>query len=111
YQFILKHKPKGNFFTISTWGSYAIYMLYPHYKVYYDTRYDMYGDKFVSEAIKIESGEKIWKKIFNKYNINWAVLPNNSILKSKLIKNNWGIIYKDETASILMKKSPKTDKW
>jgi hypothetical protein len=68
YQFAPKRIPKGAaqyvagqanssqplkiFNFRDSWGNYFIYTLYPHIRVYIDTRFDMYGDKFFGESIK-----------------------------------------------------------
>lgn len=114
YNFVLKYLPPGRFYAQPTWGSYAILNLYPHYKVFIDTRFDMYGDKFFEEAHKIKLLRSGWEDLLSKYNVNWIVEPNDSLLTKKLrhkYKDYWFIIYTDQTATIFMLNTKQNREW
>lgn len=114
YNFALKYKIPGNLFTTPPWGSYAISKLYPEYKTFVDTRFDMYGDKFFKNSYDILEAQPGWEKLLKKHNVNWIVLPLDSLLASRLRhdpKNHWKEIYKDDAAYIFVKNTEQNRNW
>ncbi len=112
--FISKHDIPGNLYAPPAWGSYMINKLHPKYKVFIDTRFDMYGDEFFREAYEIQKKGDMWQKILKKYRVNWIVVPSTSYISLKIdsgVADNWFIIYKGLLANIYMRKTPENLKW
>jgi hypothetical protein len=128
YQFPTKKVPKGAVLYLAdqahasqplrifnfrdSWGDYLIYALYPHIRVYLDTRFDMYGDNFFSETIKT------YNKALRDFStlIPWEVdfiLLDKEILKNQYIeklnpKGPFILVYEDEQA-LLYKYNSESD--
>jgi hypothetical protein len=116
YQFDASRKPveavnflkrvslKGNMFNDDEFGDYIIYGAHSHYKVFIDSRVDMYGiDQFKDylTMIYFKSG---WEKIIEKYKINWVILDSDSILSRYLVeRKDWRLIYSDKVANIFVR--------
>lgn len=114
YNFVLKYKPPGNFYTSATWGSYAILKLYPVYKVFIDTRFDMYGEQAFREYYRISNTQFAWMQTLINRKVNWIVTFPKSLIDKELsnqYKEDWFIIYKDKTATIYMLNNPENKKW
>ncbi len=95
---------KGNVFNDFTWGGYLLYREWPQVNVFIDGQTDFYGESLTREYEQVLSTSKGWESIFEKYKIEWAVIPVNSTLAQTLISEyHWRILYQDETAVILRK--------
>jgi len=101
----LKDVPiKGNMFNDDEFGDYIIYSAYPQYKVFIDSRVDMYGIDQLKEYLTMVYFKPGWEKIVEKYNINWFILNSDSILSRYLMeRNDWRLIYSDKVANIFVK--------
>jgi MFS family permease len=114
YIFVKKFKPPGRLYAPPTWGSYAIFHLYPDYKVYIDTRFDMYGEEFFKSSHHLKLVMPGWEKKLIKYDVNWVVIPVKcsmaNLMRGKHEKY-WFEVYKDKTAAIFMLRSPENEKW
>jgi hypothetical protein len=101
----LKRVPlKGNMFNDDEFGDYIIYSAYPQYKVFIDSRVDMYGIDQFEDYLNMVYFKPGWEKIVERYNINWVIVSSNSILSRYLMeRNDWRLIYADKVACIFMK--------
>lgn len=114
--FIENNQLKGPFFNLYNEGSYLIWRFWPREKVFIDGRSEIYGKKQIREFFTIIGGLADWEKLVDeKYRINYFILPylpaetlGKSIqpLIVKLFKENWSLIYWDDTALIFVRTSP-----
>jgi hypothetical protein len=94
----------GNVFNDFTWGGYLLYREWPALKVFIDGQTDFYGEALTREYEQAVSVSKGWETVFDKYNIEWAILPVDSALAQKLeVEQHWRVLFKDSTAVILRK--------
>ena len=95
---------KGNVFNYFTWGGYLLYREWPELLVFIDGQTDFYGESLTREydqAISVSAG---WESVFEKYNIEWALIESSSPLAQILeTEYHWRILYQDDTAVILRK--------
>lgn len=100
-----EHPQSGNMFNEFNWGGYLLYRLWPEQKVFLDSQTDFYGEGLLREyqiAMTIPDG---WKSIFIKYNVEWVILPPDSVLGKSLNQNSgWDLLYTDLTAIIIRRK-------
>jgi hypothetical protein len=94
----------GNVFNDFIWGGYLLYREWPALKVFIDGQTDFYGEALTREYEQAVSVSKGWETVFDKYNIEWAILPVDSALAQKLeVEQHWRVLFKDSTAVILRK--------
>lgn len=106
-EFALKNDIKGNMFNNDGWGGYIIYRSYPHWKVFFDGRSDMYGVPFMKEYIKVARAEPGYDKVLDKYNVDWVIYNNGAAICQLLLESGkWRLIYADKTADILVRDVP-----
>jgi hypothetical protein len=106
-QFLLKEKLKGNMFNNDEFGDYIIYAAWPEYKVFFDGRSDMYGEKIGNEYLKITQIKSGWEDVLKKYDVNWIIFHTKWSLSSVLIeKRDWKLIYSDKVANIFVRNIP-----
>ncbi|MFN8412393.1 MAG: hypothetical protein U0Z26_08395 [Anaerolineales bacterium] len=97
------HPQQGRLFNDLNWGGYISLHLWPSQLTFIDSMADVTGDvtKEYETALTLASG---WEQIFQKYNIEWALIPTNSPLAVSLENDlKWKILYQDKTAVILHK--------
>ncbi len=103
-EFIKENKLPGPMFNSLLWGSYLIYMLYPEYKVAFDGRTQVYGDKLLREYCNVQSIEPGWQNVLEKYKVNFILWRREKPLTQILIRDtNWRLIYQDDWAVIFIK--------
>jgi hypothetical protein len=102
--FLKKVSLKGNMFNDDEFGDYIIYSAYPQYKVFIDSRVDMYGMDQFKDYLTMVYFKPGWEKIIEKYKINWMILNSDSILSRYLMeRKDWRLIYSDRVANIFVR--------
>jgi hypothetical protein len=102
--FLKKVSLRGNMFNDDEFGDYIIYSAYPQYKVFIDSRVDMYGVDHFKDYLTMVYFEPGWERIIEKYKINWMILSSDSILSRYLNeRKDWKLIYSDKVANILLR--------
>ena len=103
-EFIKKEYIPGNMFNNDEFGDYIIYRAYPQYKVFYDSRADIYGNEKLKDYLDVTNMRRGWEKILEKYNTNWIIIEAYSPLSQYLnMTKNWRLIYSDSVAAIYVK--------
>lgn len=99
--FILANKFHGNMYNQINYAGYLIWRLSPeHHKVFTDSRFDIWADRFVWEEKAIEAGlerhpqGQNWYELVEKYKINFMVITRDAPL-NRVLENNpdWVLVY------------------
>ncbi len=102
--FLKKVSLKGNMFNEDEFGDYIIYSAHPQYRIFIDSRVDMYGVDHFQDYLTMVYFKPGWEKIIEKYKINWAILDSDSILSRYLLeRKDWRLIYSDKVANIFVR--------
>ncbi len=107
--FMLKHNLKGNIFNNFDIGGYAIYRLYPKYKVFVDNRPEAYPAAFFTDTyIPMQYDPELRKKVFDEYDINTIFFSHtdqtpwaNEFLASIAADKEWKLVYLDNSMMIM----------
>jgi len=95
--------PRG-VFVYYDWGGYAVWKLYPEYRVFVDGRADLYGDDLLGQfktAMLLRTG---WQKVLDSWNVEAVLLPPSSALaQGLLLDRSWRAIFSDSEAIILVR--------
>jgi len=89
------------------WGGYAIWKLYPEYRVFVDGRADLYGDDLLRQfktAVQLRTG---WRDVLDRWKVE-AVLapPSCALAQALLLDRNWHAAFSDSKAIILLRTHP-----
>lgn len=100
----LKTNPqKGKMFNHLNWGGYITFNTFPEQLAFVDSVADVTGEV----TMQYETVTRLlpgWEVIFQQYNIEWVIVPSDSMLANALVDEyQWNILYEDETAIILRK--------
>src|ERR1700676_623305 len=94
-------------FVYYDWGGYAIWKLYPEYRVFVDGRADLYGDSLLRQfktAIQLRTG---WRDVLDSWKVEAVLVPPSCALAQALLLDaNWHTAFSDSKAIILLRTHP-----
>jgi hypothetical protein len=94
-------------FVYYDWGGYAIWKLYPEYRVFVDGRADLYGDDLLRQfktAVQLRTG---WRDILDSWKVEAVLVPPSCALAEALLLDpNWHAAFSDSEAIILLRTHP-----
>ena len=106
-EFLKREQLPGRMFNSDEFGDYLIYAAWPEYKVFFDQRSDMYGEKWGNQYLAVIRLEPDWEQIIERNNFAWIFCRARSPLSIVLMeKKNWHLIYSDKVAEVFVKKIP-----
>jgi hypothetical protein len=99
-------------FVYYDWGGYAIWKLYPEYRVFVDGRADLYGDDLLRQSIKtvveLRTG---WRDVLDRWQVEAVLVPPScGLAQALLLDPNWQAAYSDSQAIILLRTHPAVEK-
>ncbi|MDH5298308.1 MAG: hypothetical protein OEV91_04745 [Desulfobulbaceae bacterium] len=102
--FLKDHPQQGKMFNNYGWGGILIYTFGPEQKVFIDGRADMYGEKIFTDYQKIIGITDETEPLLDKYGVDWVLFGSTEPLTRYLKRSGaWLEIYRDKTASILVR--------
>jgi hypothetical protein len=102
--FLKKVSLKGNMFNDDEFGDYIIYSAHPRYKVFIDSRIDMYGVDQFKDYLTLVYLKPGWENVIEKYSMNWGIFDADSVLSGHLMgRGDWRLIYSDKVANIFVR--------
>ncbi|HXG50507.1 MAG TPA: hypothetical protein VNN77_03760 [candidate division Zixibacteria bacterium] len=103
-EFLRREHIPGRMFNDDEYGDYLIYKAWPQYRVSFDGRSDMYGEKMGREYLKMVQVLPGWEKTAEDYGIGWVFVPTRSSLAAVLAaREDWRPIYSDRVATIFVR--------
>ncbi len=103
--FLADHPQSGRLFNDAQLGDMLIWRSPANPLVFIDTRFDMYGEGFVSDYHCMRYASPGFEKLFRQYQIDWAFLPADAQLVSCLLDElSWHELYRDDKAVILSRR-------
>ena len=95
-------------FVYYDWGGYAIWKLYPEYRVFVDGRADLYGDDLLRQfktAVQLRTG---WRDVLDSWKVEAVLVPPSSALSQALLLDPKGhVAFVDSKAIILVRTHPR----
>lgn len=105
-KYLLKERPSGPIFHPLDWGCYFIYTLTPSFKVYIDTRTQLYNNKFWKTFDQIRNGKSGAEKLLYDSGIRTVIWKKDDPLASLLtLSPHWSLAWSDEHVVIFIKKA------
>ncbi|MGA2355484.1 MAG: hypothetical protein ABSG02_13395 [Terriglobales bacterium] len=89
------------------WGGFAIWNLYPTYRVFVDGRADLYGDDLLhslSTLIYLRTG---WQDILDRWQVDTVLVPSSCALaQALLLDGHWRATFSDSQAIVFSRSPP-----
>ncbi len=105
--FLLAGNYPQRIFAYYDWGGYAVWKLYPNYRVFVDGRADLYGDDLLGQfktAVRLHTG---WRDILDRWQVETVLVPPSSaVAQALLIDPDWHAAFRDSKAIILVRTHP-----
>lgn len=93
---------QGRMFNAFDWGGYILFHLWPQQKVFIESQTDVRGE-LTREYETVITLSRDWQGIFRQYDISWVIIPPQWDLARELIGIGWEVVYRDQTAIILVR--------
>ena len=97
----------GRIFVYYDWGGYAIWKLYPEYRVFVDGRADLYGNDLLRQfktAVQLRTG---WREVLDGWKVEEVLVPPSCALAQALLLDpDWHAVFSDSRAIILLRTHP-----
>jgi hypothetical protein len=95
-EFLRSHPMPTRLFAYYDWGGYAIWKLYPEYRVFVDGRADLYGDDMLHQFQKTVQFRAGWDQVLDTWGVQVVLVPQSSALAQALLLNEaWQVEYRD----------------
>ncbi len=95
-------------FVYYDWGGYAIWKLYPKYRVFVDGRADLYGDDLLRQSIQTVVGLRTgWRDVLDRWQVEALLVPPScAVAQALLLDPNWHVAFSDSKAILLLRTQP-----
>ncbi|MCD4738677.1 MAG: hypothetical protein K8R89_05390 [Anaerolineae bacterium] len=106
-RFLLREKPPGPLFHELAYGSYLIWAAAPEYRVFVDTRIELYPLEIWEDYLAIAQTNEDWEAELAKYGMQTLMLSRvkqPALIEAARQSTEWGIIYEDEQTVIFTDK-------
>src|ERR1700687_2301201 len=94
-------------FVYYDWGGYAIWKLYPEYRVFADGRADLYGDDLLRQigtVVRLRTG---WRDVLDRWRVEAIIVPPTCAWAQALLFDpNWHPAFSDSKAILLLRRHP-----
>jgi hypothetical protein len=106
-QYILDHHLSPQIFHDMAFGSYLIWAAQPTYKVFVDSRIELFPEEIWDDYWAISSVQSNWSGLLDKYQVNTLMLePVKQAVLIEAVKEapGWSLVYEDPAAVIFARK-------
>jgi len=91
-------------FVYYDWGGYAIWKLYPEYRVFVDGRADLYGDDLLHQFQTVVQLRNGWRNVLDHWQVEEVLIPPSSAIAQALFLDpEWNVIFSDPKAIVLVR--------
>ncbi len=101
-EWLEKNPQQGKMFNELNWGGYLALHLWPEQLTFVDSMADTSGAITMQYETVITLADG-WQDILTKYNVDWALVPQDWDLATALAEASWREVYRDKTAVILVR--------
>lgn len=106
-QYILDHQLPGHVFHDMAFGSYLIWAAQPQYKVFVDSRVELYPMQIWDDYWRITTADCNWEQLSYQYGIHTLMLePKKQIrlIEAARASPNWELVYQDQQSVLFVRK-------
>lgn len=104
---LLAQAPPGELFNSMSFGSYLIWAAYPQYRVFADSRIELFPTNIWLDYLKISNAERDWEGLLSDYGVNTLMLSwqdQPALIDAASHSVGWELVYEDQIASIFTRK-------
>jgi hypothetical protein len=105
--FLLGNHPEGQIFNDMAYGSYLIWAAQPGYKVFVDSRIELYSDDIWMDYLAITNAQSDWEELLDKYQVNTLMIgvkDQAPLVDAVKASSAWQEVYIDPVAAIFTRR-------
>jgi hypothetical protein len=107
-EFLRLHKLPSRLFVYYDWGGYAIWKLYPEYRVFVDGRADLYGDDLLRQFQEAAQLRAAWEQVLDRWRVQAILVPPSGALAQGLLLDvGWHAEYHDSQGILFLPTAPR----
>jgi hypothetical protein len=102
-QYILDHALPGRLFHNMSYGSYLIWAAQPNYRVFVDSRIELFPTEIWMDYLAITNAQMGWEDLLNKYQVNTlmlGIIDQYALIQAVELSDEWEKAYSDKTVVI-----------
>jgi len=102
-EFMLQHPLGANVFSEQGFGSYLIWAASPQYRVYVDTRFELYTLELFKEYFKVSNADLGWEDALVSHNVDTLLLSPEiqpELIRAAAQSSSWRRLYGDDQAVV-----------
>jgi hypothetical protein len=106
-QYLLDHHLPAQVFHYMPFGSYMMWAAQPQYKVFVDSRIELYPINIWNDYLLISSGGSDWEAKLDQYKISTLLLEpvvQLGLIRAVSVSPNWQEVYRDSQAVIFIRR-------
>jgi hypothetical protein len=97
-------------FVYYDWGGYAIWRLYPKYRVFVDGRADLYDNGILRQFRTVIELHRGWQAVLNDAAVGTLVVPvTSAVTQALVLDREWSNPYRDSQAVVFVRKPTSAD--
>jgi hypothetical protein len=97
-------EPPQRVYVYYDWGGYAVWNLYPAYRVFVDGRADLYGDDLLDQFKTVLQLRTGWRDVLDQWQVEAVLVPPSSaVAQALLLDSGWHAAFTDPNAIILVR--------
>jgi hypothetical protein len=104
-EFLQINQPPGNLFHAMSFGSYLIWAAQPEYRVFVDSRIELYPETVWRDYLEISAALGDWEERLQEYDVRTLMLSRMEqpgLVMAAEGSNNWELVYEDTAALIFI---------
>ncbi len=106
-EFIKRERVPGPIFNVYVWGGYELWRLYPEYRVFFDGRTHVYGERIVRDYLDVAMLSPRWKTILDRWQIQTVLTyPNYPLTEALHASPAWRLAFVDHEAVLFVRDLP-----
>ena len=100
-QYLIEHNIRGRMFTTLEYSDYILFHRYPEQKVFYDVRFEIYGEEIARDYLRMLNAAEGWQQLFKKYAIAFSVIDKSKPIYGAIAKDSdFMLLYEDAHSAI-----------
>ncbi len=100
-QYLIDHDIQGRMFTTLEYSDYILFHRHPQQKVFYDVRFEIYGEEIARDYLRMVNAAEGWQELFKKYAIAFAVIDKSKpIYRAMAEGGDFVLLYEDEFSGV-----------
>ena len=102
--YLRAHSAPSRLFVYYDWGGYAIWKLYPEYRVFIDGRADLYGDGILRDFRRTAEFHSGWRAVLDGQDVETVLVPPvGALAQGLLLDPAWRAQYRDSQAILFVR--------